>query len=163
LPAVLRTPSGRIELAPPPLAADVVRLAATLDRPAPDFVLVGRRNLRSNNSWMHNINVLTKGKAQCTLQIHPLDAATLGVGVADQVLVTSRVGEVVAPVEITEGIREGVVSLPHGFGHDLDGIAMQVAQARPGVNSNLLADEEAIDPLSGTAVFNGIPVRLARV
>ena len=163
LPDVLRTPSGRIELAPLPLVADVARLAATLDRPAPDFVLVGRRNLRSNNSWMHNINVLTKGKPQCTLQIHPLDAATLGVGAADQVLVTSRVGEVVAPVEITDGIREGVVSLPHGFGHDLDGIALRVAQARPGVNSNLLADEEAIDPLSGNAVLNGIPVRLARV
>jgi anaerobic selenocysteine-containing dehydrogenase len=163
LPDVLRTTSGRIELTPPPLAADVVRLAATLDRPAHDFVLVGRRNLRSNNSWMHNINVLTKGKEQCTLRIHPLDAATLGVGVADQVLVTSRVGEVVAPVEITEGIREGVVSLPHGFGHDLDGIALRATQARPGVNSNLLADEEAIVPLSGNAVLNGIPVRLARL
>ncbi|MEP6661341.1 MAG: molybdopterin-dependent oxidoreductase [Acidimicrobiales bacterium] len=163
LPGVLRTPSGRIELAPAPLAADVARLASTLDRPPPDFVLVGRRNLRSNNSWMHNINVLTKGKPQCTLQIHPIDAATLGVGVADKVLVTSRVGELVAPVEITDGIREGVVSLPHGFGHDLDGIAMQVAQARPGVNSNLLSDEEEIDPLSGNAVLNGIPVRLARV
>jgi len=162
LPEILRTPSGRVQLAPPELIADVDRLASAMTRPQPEFVLVGRRNLRTNNSWMHNIAVLVKGKEQCTLQIHPDDAGRLGVGPGDRVLVASRVGELVAPAEVTGAIRPGVVSLPHGFGHDLDGIAMAVAQAHAGVNANVLADEEAFEPLSGNAVLNAIPVRLSR-
>jgi anaerobic selenocysteine-containing dehydrogenase len=162
LPDVLRTPSGKVELAPPELAADCRRLAGAL-QPAPsgELLLVGRRNLRSNNSWMHNINVLVKGRAQCTLQVHPDDADRLGLVDGEAAIVASRVGRVRAPVELTDGIRPGVVSLPHGWGHDLDGMALAVAAAHAGANSNVLADHEAFDPLSGNAVFNGIPVTVA--
>jgi len=157
LPDVLRTPSGRVELAPAPVLDDLPRLRAALDHDDGGFVLVGRRHLRSNNSWMHNLPVLTKGKERCTLQVHPDDAADLGLvdgGLAD---VASRVGKLTAPVEVTDAIRRGVVSLPHGWGHDLPGVRLGVAAGR-GVNSNLLTDGEAIDPLSGNAVLNGIPV-----
>lgn len=158
LPEALRTPSGQIELAPPELLADLPRLAAVLDRPSQGLVLVGRRSLRSNNSWMHNIDVLTKGRPQCTLLVHPDDAARLGLVAGGDARIRSRVGEVVAPVEITEDIRPGVVSLPHGWGHDLDGTEMAVARKRAGTNANVLADELVMDPLSGNSVLNGIPV-----
>ena len=107
---------------------------------------------------MHNLNVLVKGKERCTLHIHPDDARALGLSSGDVARVTSRVGKIDVPVEITDAIRPGVVSMPHGWGHDLDGIALGVASARPGVNSNVLADEEQLDVASGTAVVNGIPV-----
>src|SRR5207249_6575948 len=160
LPEILRTPSGMIELAPEPLAGDVPRLRASLDRRANGgFVLIGRRHLRSNNSWMHNVNVLVKGKPQCTLQVHPDDAARLGLG--DKAKVSSRTGAVVAQVEVTDAVAPGVVSLPHGWGHDLPGVSMAIANAHAGVNSNILADEQVFDALSGNAVLNGIPVELA--
>ncbi|MCU0260788.1 MAG: molybdopterin oxidoreductase family protein, partial [Ilumatobacteraceae bacterium] len=130
---------------------------------ARELVLVGRRHLRSNNSWMHNIEVLVKGRPRCTLQVHPLDADRLGVVDGASARVTSRVGSVVAPVEVTDAIRPGVVSLPHGWGHDLPGTRLRVAAERAGVNSNVLADHAAMDPLSGTAVLNGIPVTVAPV
>ncbi|MBK9178843.1 MAG: molybdopterin oxidoreductase family protein [Acidimicrobiales bacterium] len=161
LPEVLRTPSGRIELARPELIDDCDRLAEAAERAGDGFVLVGRRHLRSNNSWMHNLHVLVKGKERCTLQIHPDDAGRLGLTDGASALVASRVGQVVAPVEVTDGILPGVVSLPHGWGHDLDGVRLGVASGRPGVNSNLLADDELIDALSGNAVLNGIPVTVA--
>ncbi len=161
LPEILRTPTGRVELAPDAFVDDLDRLAAAIpelnDR---DFVLVGRRHLRSNNSWMHNINVLVKGRQRCTLQVHPDDADSLGLTDGGAVRITSRVGEVVAPVEVTDAIRPGVVSLPHGWGHDLPGAKMRVAAEHAGVNSNVLADDRALDPLSGTSVLNGIPVEL---
>jgi anaerobic selenocysteine-containing dehydrogenase len=158
LPEVLRTPSRRIELCPPELAADMDRLAGFLDDEPADLLLVGRRNLRSNNSWMHNIEVLVKGRPQCTLQVHPTDAERLGLVDGEPAAVRSRVGCVEATVEVTDGIRPGVVSLPHGWGHDVDGVALSVARTRPGVNANVLADGLALDPLSGNAVLNGIPV-----
>ena len=161
LPNVLRTPSGMVDLAPEPIMADVARLEAGLaagNGNGRSMVLVGRRQLRSNNSWMHNLNVLVKGKPRCTLQVHPDDAARLGLGDRDSADVTSRTGKLTAPVEVTDAIRPGVVSLPHGWGHDLPGISMRIAAAHAGVNSNVLADEEAFDPLSGNAVLNGIPV-----
>ncbi|MGA1142852.1 MAG: molybdopterin oxidoreductase family protein [Ilumatobacteraceae bacterium] len=161
VPEVLRTPSGKIELAPPVLLADLPRLEASLNDDPNAVLLVGRRHLRSNNSWMHNIRVLVKGKARCTLQIHPDDAARLGVKDGSPVRITSRVGMVVAPAEITEGIRPRVVSLPHGWGHDVPGTRQGIAHEFAGVNSNVLTDHEAIDPLSGNAVLNGIPVTLA--
>jgi anaerobic selenocysteine-containing dehydrogenase len=160
LPDALRTPSGLIEMAAEPFLGDVPRLKARLDRAANGgFVLIGRRHLRSNNSWMHNVGVLMKGKPRCTLQIHPDDAARLGV--VENAKVSSRVGAVVVPVEITDAVMPGVVSLPHGWGHDLDGTQMDIARANAGVNSNLLADENLFDPLSGNAVLNGIPVEVA--
>lgn len=162
LPDVLRTPSGMVELAPPELIADVERLRAGLTTERPPFVLVGRRHLRSNNSWMHNVKVLMKGKPRCTLQINPSDAAALGLADGGSARVSSRVGAVVAPVEVTDAVMPGVVSLPHGWGHDLPGVRLAVAQSfeSGGVNSNVLADESMLDPLSGNAVLNGIPVAL---
>ena len=162
LPDMLRTPTGMIELAPEPIMADVPRLRAALDRRADGgFVLIGRRTLRSNNSWMHNLPVLVKGKPRCTLQIHPDDAARLGVVDGGSAKVASRTGALVAPVEVTDAVMPGVVSLPHGWGHDLPGVRNQVARANPGVNSNVLADEDLFDPLSGNAVLNGIPVEVS--
>ena len=162
LPDVLRTPSGRIEMAAPVLIDDLARLADSIPRFADQgHVLVGRRHLRSNNSWMHNVRVLVKGRPRCTLQVHPDDADDLGLADGAPARITSRVGSVVAPVEVTDDIRPGVVSLPHGWGHDLPGTQMRVAAEHAGVNSNVLADDEAMDPLSGTAVLNGIPVQLA--
>jgi anaerobic selenocysteine-containing dehydrogenase len=161
IPSVLRTPSGKVELAPVELLADLARLQASLSNDPDQILLVGRRHLRSNNSWMHNIRVLVKGKPRCTLQIHPDDAARLGVADGAPVRVTSRVGSIVAPAEITDAIRPRVVSLPHGWGHNVPGTRQSVAQEFAGVNSNVLTDHEAIDPLSGNAVLNGIPVSLA--
>ncbi|MCU1377734.1 MAG: molybdopterin dinucleotide-binding region [Acidimicrobiales bacterium] len=158
IPGVLRTVSGKVELCPAPIVGDTERLRAALADPAPEFVLVGRRHLRSNNSWMHNVTVLVKGKARCTLQMHPDDAAKLALVDGSPARVTSSAGEVVAPVEITDSVLPGVVSLPHGWGHDRPGTRMAVAQEHAGVNSNVLTDELALDPLSGNAVLNAIPV-----
>ena len=161
LPEVLRTPSGMIELDHPVLVADLGRLAAAVpDLEQREMVLVGRRHLRSNNSWMHNMRVLVKGRPRCTLQVHPDDAVRLGLRNGDSARIASRVGSVVAPVEVTESIRPGVVSLPHGWGHGRRGTAMRVAAEHAGVNSNVLADDQALDPLSGTSVLNGIPVEV---
>jgi anaerobic selenocysteine-containing dehydrogenase len=162
IPEVLRTPSGKIELAPPMLVADVARLRATLERPAPSMVLIGRRDLRSNNSWMHNVENLVRGKDRCTLLMHPTDATRLALDDGDTACVRSRVGVVLIPVEVTDGIMPGVVSIPHGWGHDAEGTRMRVARAHAGVNTNLLADEAAFDPMSGNAVLNGIPVTVER-
>jgi anaerobic selenocysteine-containing dehydrogenase len=160
LPEDLCTPSGRVELAPEPLLGDVPRLHAAISRP-PDggMVLIGRRDVRSNNSWMHNIDVLVKGKARCTLQMSAQDAERIGIDPGGSAKVTSSAGAVVAPVEITDGIMPGVVSLPHGWGHDLEGAELSVAAKRPGVNSNELSTG-AMDPVSGNAVLNGIPVEV---
>jgi anaerobic selenocysteine-containing dehydrogenase len=160
LPQALCTPSGVVELAPEALLADVPRLRALLARERNGgFALIGRRHVRSNNSWMHNIDVLVRGKDRCTLQINAKDAERIGVGHGAQVKVTSPAGMLVVPVEITEDIMPGVVSLPHGWGHDLEGSAMSVAADRPGVNSNRLSTG-AMDPVSGNAVLNGIAVEV---
>jgi anaerobic selenocysteine-containing dehydrogenase len=162
IPEVLRTASGMIELAPDEFIADLDRLWAHANaHDAGAFMLVGRRHVRSNNSWMHNIEVLVKGKPRCTLQLNPNDAATLGVSNGQAVRVKSRVGEVVAPAEVTDDIRPGVVSLPHGWGHSLPGTRLGIAGEYAGVNSNVLTDEDLYDPISGTSVLNGIPVALS--
>jgi anaerobic selenocysteine-containing dehydrogenase len=162
IPEVLGTPSGKVELAPPAIVADVPRLAAALARPvAGGMLLIGRRQLRSNNSWMHNLPPLVGGTNRCTAQLHPEDAARLGLVDGQPVRVRSRTGEIEVPVELTEAIMPGVVSIPHGFGHDLSGVRLSVAAATGGANSNIVADEELLDPLSGNAVLNGIPVELA--
>ncbi len=170
LPDALRTPSGMIELAPEPLVADLARLESALDQRSRvsddgnDLVLVGRRQLRSNNSWMHNLNVLVKGRTRCTLHVHPDDAARTGLADGDQARIRSRTGSIVVPVEVTDGIMPGVVSIPHGWGHDVDGVQLSVASTiGAGVNSNLLADAEQFDALSGNAVLNGIPITLEPV
>jgi anaerobic selenocysteine-containing dehydrogenase len=161
IPEGLRTPTGMIELSPPQLIADLVRLEASIDK-ADDsqMLLVGRRDLKSNNSWMHNIKVLTKGSLSCTAHVHPDDAARLGLSDGGTVRITSRVGSVDAPVEVTDSVRQGVVSLPHGWGHGVAGTQMDVAAEKAGVNSNLLTDDQVMDPLSGNAALNAIPVTL---
>jgi anaerobic selenocysteine-containing dehydrogenase len=158
LPEVLRTPSGRVELAPPQVIEDVPRLAAALHRPNNGLKLVGRRDLRSNNSWMHNIEPMVKGRNRCTLHIHPVDADRLGLVSGAIARVQSAAGAVEVETEVTDAIREGVVSIPHGWGHDRPGTRIGVAAAHAGVNSNVLTDDLVMDPLSGTAVLNGIPV-----
>ncbi|QXC62489.1 molybdopterin-dependent oxidoreductase [Aquihabitans sp. G128] len=161
LPDVLRTPSGLVELDAEPFLADLPRLLAALDRPVPDAVLVGRRDLRSNNSWMHNVEVLVKGRPRCTLHVHPTDAERWGLVDGELATLSGRVGSLEAPVEVTDGVRPGVVSLPHGWGHDLPGSRLGVAGRHAGVNSNVVADERLVDELSGNAVLNGIPVTVS--
>jgi anaerobic selenocysteine-containing dehydrogenase len=167
IPGVLRTPTGMIELAPEMCVADVDRLRAVLDRPAAHdggpLVLIGRRDLRSNNSWMHNLPVLVKGKPRCTVHVHPDDAARLGVYDGRDVRVTSSAGAIVLPAEVTDAVLPGVVSIPHGWGHGEAGTQMATAGAHAGANSNILAGSDLFDPLSGNAVLSGIPVELAAV
>jgi anaerobic selenocysteine-containing dehydrogenase len=161
VPEVLRTPNGMIELAPEALVADVARLRAALGEPVNGgLTLIGRRQLRSNNSWMHNLPTLVRGKERCTALVHPDDAERLGLVDGEEAVVRSRAGEIVVPVEVTEDVMSGVVSIPHGWGHDLPGVALSVAGEHAGTNSNVLADELVLEPLSGTAVLNGIPVEL---
>jgi anaerobic selenocysteine-containing dehydrogenase len=164
LPEVLRTPSGLVELAPAPIIADVPRLrAAMAERINGGMVLIGRRDLRSNNSWMHNLPLLVSGPERCTAWLHPDDAARFGVADGEPVRVSSRAGAVEVPAEITADVMPGVVSIPHGWGHAGRGVQLQVARDHAGVNSNLLADETLLDPVSGNAVLNGIPVEVAAV
>ncbi len=164
MPEVLRTPSGKIELAPPDIVGDVARLRSALSRSTNGgMVLVGRRQLRSNNSWMHNLDALVKGKDRCTMHVNPADAERLGLADGGLAVVSSAAGELEAPVELTDAIMPGVVSIPHGWGHDADGVRLRVARRHAGVNSNLLADETVVEPLSGNAVLNGIPVEIGPV
>ena len=123
------------------------------------MVLIGRRQLRSNNSWMHNLPALVKGKDRCTVQVHPDDAGRLGLDDGGRARVRSSSGELVVPVEVTDEIMPGVVSIPHGWGHDAAGNRMTVAAEHAGVNSNLLAPVD-VDAVSGNAVLNGIPVEV---
>ena len=160
IPDVLATPSGRIELAPAAITVDVARLVAELDAAPTEFVLIGRRQLSSNNSWMHNLVPLVRGANKCTAHVHPDDADKLGLADGALAKISSRTGTVTVPVEITDAVRPGVVSIPHGWGHDVPGTRGAVARAHAGVNSNLLADELLLDALSGTAVLNGIPIEV---
>jgi anaerobic selenocysteine-containing dehydrogenase len=159
-PHDLCNPSGMVELAPEPVLADVSRLLDSVARPSNgELLLIGRRDVRSNNSWMHNVDVLVKGKERCTLQLNPEDAARIGIEADGRAKVSSAAGAIVTPVEITDEIMAGVVSLPHGWGHDMDGTELSVAAKRAGVNSNRLSTGE-VDPLSGNAILNGIPVEV---
>jgi anaerobic selenocysteine-containing dehydrogenase len=159
IPEVLSTPSHTIDLVPEAVTTDVPRLAAVLGTAPPDgLVLIGRRQLGSNNSWMHNISPLVRGSNTCTAQLHPDDAARLGLANGSAAVVRSRSGAVTVPVEVTETVRPGVVSIPHGWGHDAAGARTAVASQHPGTNSNVLADDLLLDAPSGTAVLNGIPI-----
>ena len=160
IPEMLRTPSGRIELAPPSLLADMPRALADLHTPAPDMVVIGRRDMRSNNSWMHNLPTLAKGPFRGTALVHPADAARLGLADGAAAQLSSEHGRVTVVVEINATMSPGVVSLPHGWGHDLPGARMSLAAVRPGVNLNALLDDSQRDPLSGNAVLGGVTVRL---
>ena len=161
LEQVLRTPSRKIELAPAHITADVPRLRARLARDDGGIVLVSRRHLRSNNSWMHNVPKLVTGRDRCTLLIHPEDAQRLGLRDGARARVTSSTGSVEAPVDVTDEMMPGVVCLPHGWGHDAPGVRLSVATRHAGVNNNLLAPGTLVDVPSGNAVVNGIPVEVA--
>ncbi|WP_437579631.1 molybdopterin oxidoreductase family protein [Sorangium sp. So ce887] len=187
LPERLFTRSGRIELAPEVLVADLDRARAALDREgggalgravngageasAPgqrgeagyDLQLIGRRQLRSNNSWLHNSHRLVKGRNRCTLLMHPEDAARRGIAAAQRVRVCSRVGSIDLEVELTDEVMPGVVSVPHGWGHGRDGVRLETARQHAGESVNDLTDDLAIDALSGTAALNGVPVRVEPV
>lgn len=163
LPGRLYTPSKRIDLVPKAFVDDLPRLRAWMsDAPARGMTLtlIGRREVRSNNSWMHNSERLMKGADRCTLLMHPRDAETRGLTDGQRVRISSRSGEVAAPVEITDAMREGVVSLPHGFGHGREGVRLSVASAHAGASFNDVADELRIDALCGTAAFSGTPVQV---
>ena len=161
VPELLRTPSGKIELAPPTLLADLQRPAQDLARQTPAMVIIGRREVRSNNSWMHNLPLLAKGPERCTVLVHPTDAQRLGLADGAMARISSRGGSIEARVQLSGDMMPGVVSLPHGWGHSLAGARLSLAAQRPGANLNDLLDENWRDPLSGNAVLSGIAVELA--
>jgi anaerobic selenocysteine-containing dehydrogenase len=163
LPPRLRTADKRIDLAPEVLVKDVERVKAKLlHTTSPhsngDLLLIGRRQLRSNNSWMHNSQRLLRGKPQCTILMHPADAAKRHLRAGQRVSVRSRVGSIEVPMEISEEMMPGVVSIPHGWGHDRMGIQLEVAQQHAGESINDITDNLTIDALCGTAAFNGTSV-----
>ncbi|MCZ6464234.1 MAG: molybdopterin-dependent oxidoreductase [Proteobacteria bacterium] len=164
VPEILETASGKIELAPDLLVGDVERLRRGLaqrrEAGGGGLVLIGRRQVRNNNSWMHNVYSLAKGRDRCTLLVHPDDAARHGLRQGERARLRSRAGEIEVPVAVSDEVMPGVVSLPHGFGHDAPGARLSVARERAGANSNLLCDEQLVDALSCNAVLNGIPVEL---
>lgn len=159
LPERLKTSDKTIDLAPEEFVADLDRLAAAPRPGAQDKLrLIGRRHVRSNNSWLHNSARLVKGADRCTLMIHPEDARARNLGDGGMAEVSSRTGAVRLKVEVTDDMMPGTVSIPHGWGHGLEGIRMAVAQAHAGVSLNDLTDERVLDPLSGNAAFSGIAV-----
>jgi anaerobic selenocysteine-containing dehydrogenase len=168
LPSVLATRDRRIAMAPSLFLDDVARLEGELSAAAADgadegaLLLIGRRSLRSNNSWMHNSQRLVKGPEQCTLLMNPVDAAERGLSDGERVRVTSRVGALEVPLAVSADVGAGVVSLPHGWGHGRGGVALRVASAHGGASVNDLTDESAVDVLTGNAAFSGVRVRVAR-
>ena len=164
LPDRLKTPDKTIDIAPEEIVGDLVRLAAEpATQSGTHLRLIGRRHVRSNNSWLHNSARLVKGADRCTLLIHPDDARARNLGDGGMAEVSSRTGSVQLKVEVTDDMMPGTVSIPHGWGHSLPGIRMAVAQAHAGVSINDLTDETAMDPLSGNAALSGVPVEVRGV
>lgn len=163
LPKRLQTPDRKVQLAPPALLADLPRLERRWAEPPPAtaLVLIGRRHLRSNNSWMHNSERLVKGPPRCTLLIHPEDAATHRLVDGGLARVSTRTGEIELPVEVTDAMMRGVVSVPHGWGHGRAGVQLRVAARSPGASVNDIVDPAAIDELSGTSALTGQRVEVA--
>lgn len=161
LPEVLRTPSQKIEMAPGEFVADLDRLAAFMARPAEGLVLIGRRDLRSHNSWLHNIDDLMRGKPRCTLQINPADAKSRQLADGSKAILSSALSSIEVDVEVTETVMPGVVSLPHGWGHVDGDTGLTRARQSPGVNGNVIISTGLFDPLSGNAALNGVAVRVA--
>ncbi len=182
LPAALCTATKRVDLAPASFTAALATLAACLDdAPAAraasaageqhqhqqqlqqQLLLIGRRDLRSNNSWMHNVEPLVRGEKRCTLLMHPDDAGARGLVDGEPARVVSRVGALTAEVQLSEAMMPGVVSLPHGWGHDDDNTQLTVARKHPGVSLNILTDDHQLDAVSGCAALNGVKVRVERL
>jgi anaerobic selenocysteine-containing dehydrogenase len=160
---ILQTASGDVELAHDNILGDLPRLHARVAQPPDGLLLIGRRHVRSNNSWMHNVKVLVKGKDRCTLLVHPDDARALDLADGGAARVTSEAGSVEVVVEVSDEIRRGVVSLPHGWGHDRPGTRQSVAREHAGTNTNLLAPGHFVDVPSGNAAVNGIPVEVVAI
>ena len=166
LPGALQTPGKRLRLAPPVLLEEGKRLdRLAIERDAGladgyDLVLIGRRQLRSNNSWMHNSRRLMKGPDRCTAILHPEDAGPRGLTDGDRVRVVSRVGAIELPLEVSDEIRPGVISIPHGFGHGRRGVGWRVAAAHAGVSVNDITDPAVVDRVTGNAAMNAVPVRV---
>jgi len=162
LAEVLVTVGKQIDLAPAEILAELRRLQEAQGNSEPGgLVLIGRREMRTNNSWLHNTRLATKGRERCTLQVHPEDARRLGLGTGARVRITSRVGALEVPLELSSDLLPGVVSLPHGWGHHGAGLRMRIAEAHPGVSCNDLVDGGVLEPVVGNAIFNGVPVELA--
>ena len=159
LPGVLRTPSGRVELAPGPLVADLARVREGLNDDS-ELVIIGRRQTRSMNSMLHNVPALMRGRERCTLLVHPDDAATRGLVDGGRCEISSDRGTIEATVEVSDSIRPGVVSLPHGWGHDGPGLQLSVASKHPGSNLNAITGPGGVDVPSGTAAFSGVKVQV---
>mgnify|MGYP000023513623 CR=1 FL=1 len=163
LPERLKTEDGLIHCAPEMPMKDLAAFKDDFTIPAKDsFSLIGRRHLRSNNSWLHNSHRLLKGPNRCTLMIHPDDAMGLGLAEGDMAEVSNHVGKVELPIEITEDIMPSVVSMPHGYGHGRKGVKLSVASEKPGVSMNDLTDPAIVDDLSGNAVLNAVPVQITK-
>jgi anaerobic selenocysteine-containing dehydrogenase len=169
LPGRLFTSDKTIRLAPAEFVADLVKLKDSLatdraesGRSEFDLRLIGRRDPRTNNSWLHNSYRMVKGKKRCLAMIHPQDAASRMLEDGDMAVVSSRAGSIKIPVAISADMMPGVISIPHGWGHQMDGIELSVASQHAGVNTNILTDETFLDSLSGNAALNGVPVSLAR-
>jgi len=163
---LLRGKDRRVQLAPPVMLAEVAHLKelrAERERARSegyDLTLIGRRSLRSNNSWMHNSRRLMKGADRCTALIHPEEAARRGLSAGQSVRVASAGGSIVVPLEVSDELRPGVVSVPHGFGHGQPGIGWRIAASHPGASVNDITDASIVDRLTGNAAFNDVPVRL---
>jgi anaerobic selenocysteine-containing dehydrogenase len=160
MPELLRTASGKIELAPPLFLDDLGRARADLARAVPELVIVGRRQLRSNNSWMHNLPVLAKGPFRCTALVSSIDASRLGLRDGGRARIANGARAIEVQVEVSDDMMPGVVSLPHGWGHDLPGSRLGLASERPGANLNAVLDETLRDPLSGNAVLGGVAITM---
>jgi len=168
LPERLYTPKKRIKLAPSTFLKDMSRLrkrAETLspEQDSDELLLIGRRHVRSNNSWLHNSHRLVKGKNRCTMMIHPEDAKQANLSSGDIAIVTSRVGKVEIETEVTDDIMEGVISIPHGWGHHRKNTQLSTASKRPGVSINDITDDQFVDRLTGTSVLNGVPVTVSKI
>jgi anaerobic selenocysteine-containing dehydrogenase len=166
LPGALDTANRRVQLAPRVLVDEAAKLGAhAREREVAlsdgyDLTLIGRRQLRSNNSWMHNSARLMKGADRCTALLHPDDASARGLEDGDQVRVVSRVGAIELPLELSDAIRPGVVSVPHGFGHVRPGVGWKLAAQKAGASVNDITDPAVIDGITGNAAFNAVPVRV---
>ncbi len=165
LPARLPARDRRIHLAPEIFLADLPRLDRVLHETTEDTAslsLIGRRELRSNNSWMHNSLRLVKGPRRCTLRMSTGDAGARSLSKGDRVKVTSRAGSIEVDLDVSDEMMPGVVSLPHGYGHDRPGVRLSVAAEHAGASLNDLTDEMLVDELSGVAILNGVRVTVEK-
>ncbi|MFK3970300.1 molybdopterin oxidoreductase family protein [Pseudomonas sp. NPDC087358] len=157
----LKTANQRVQAAPEVILGDLVRFAMQIPCALDELLLIGRRHVRSNNSWMHNYHRLVKGKPRHQLLMHPEDLASRGLSDGQRVRVSSRVGTIEVEVLASAEMMPGVVSLPHGWGHGRSGVQMDIARSQPGASANDLTDERQMDAVSGNAALNGVPVTIA--